>query len=1467
MVSHMSLTNEDLEASHASVSRRNVGGGSTNGGAPTAAGAGDAASSAPPKGRTTWLRQLEGSSTLVAGAMRAVRRWRKRGQAFKKGFFDSLVALLVEGDNAYYTFAVIFIEFLQSLAFCFMEIEWGEYGNQMGKWLRYTQVEEAVVQYTAGTTIYYMVLASVILIAIMVGLAFYVVKSFVNSDFQMGVWPLRALRTLVSMLASIFFLPITYSLFSAFTCNNFQDCDGNPIMMTIRVLSALALPCFLPFTFLMSLTYFHPNPKSKAVAARPTARLELLELGTKTLLTIFFVFGGHVPVLRAVVTFLCSMSISVYMAKVDPSVHNYVFYGYLGGAPCVLAGAILLYSRYQNWVTSYDIALGNFKPKGEENYNTWEVEEVGGDADEAKETRFWHPSQVEIATRFLISNSSPEAMEVADRMFLFGIQKFPKSASLMVQFYKNDASMASNYLKKAKAHKPIIDLEFSIYQQEQEMRSVAGRTVGNKKLDAVDRVEFRQLMKNATTYHKEAKASIATFWQTIMMAEDDVPVDTNTLVNLVSQMEKSDKSAVGAYRQLMSRFPLSVRMLRRYAEFLDEIHNNRDEADSVRKRIKKIQEAGMSDELISATAGAEAKLGPLMRTRKEKKAYKEYRKQVYLYSKANSAQLVWMIRGVQLILLIIALAQLLVMVIGVGFVRTELGWLHMANSCRGAFPEVHSNLRTLQSLVLTAPAGPLPPSIGAAVNSTFSAVLSDLSLLSSNSSSLIHSTAVHTSIYNLWGSPWLELDVFYGAGVSPNRSAATATLMDATMNYVRHATAAVEDIVGAANSTEASLLDFYNLDWRFILDNGVVLIADGYMQLTFVLANRIYMDIWMVLIAQIVVWGVSFLALLAIGAGIFLPVITKAKLERETSLRAFLQIPKSVTQTLFRKYYEPSAGSTEDLSGPGKGSKDEDLNASQNLEAEEEDEDFKGKKDKDSDFLQTRNTTNYYRLTTLYIRALTLLAFVYTIAAGANLVKFPSVITLPGTLVSGMDLHQRTVRIGTVIRDALITPSTSPSQSSNLSGPVSAFVQMEPARPWASYQTVLGNDVDAIRCDQVSILYGNTSLGLPLAPLASSYNSILFETNNSASDPPTLYETVATFTEETIRLSLSSPLLKQADDRASRSTIVTGYDAFLAQFENQADSDLTTQVNVSIGMLVLVAVTVAAVYFLYWRQILSYLIKTENERTLKLLLMIPVEIVADIDSLRELLHLKRSSAKGRLHDQLTSSPSGVINVAATNQGNNLYVNPRKGSAKSRQPSLITSINGGPDNVLHTRVMADTPDGSPLNPFSPGGEAGFPGMNFRLAGRGSRPTSVALTNFDASTLFPPRVFGAGDYAHDNGLPGGGSPLASHSQQQSHLLMPGETHSSMVKSASSTSTHEGAVAEEREYLKLAQLISHSQAHQRRRSSIGSQLGIIQSQHQLATFEIDGQEAPPVPPLPMKLRGGHLDTDPASCSKNFD
>ncbi|KAI8832680.1 hypothetical protein BJ741DRAFT_287174 [Chytriomyces cf. hyalinus JEL632] len=1219
-------------------------------------------------------RELERDPKHEAPHIKLIKKTRKQFAAVKKGFFAALVALLVESHNSVFTIVIITIEFLQNLAFCFANVDWGPHGHWFGVAVIMFQVEEAVVKYTAPEAIFVLVAISVILIIVMLSLAFYVLQSFMNSDFNKGVWPLRMLRTLVSFLASIFFLPIVYTLFGIFSCHDkdhyeVDTCSNNRIYIGLRILAGICLPLFFGFTMLMSMTYFNPNPKATSIDARPTARLELLELSTKVLLAVFFVFAESSPILRECVTFFCSASTAVFMwiyipyykkeinlyrfclicqviwgsimAIIVASVgngrsdeeKNYIFYAYLAG---IVPGVLISYFAFnarQNHATSYEIACKNFKVTDAAAFNTWDVEEA--EPDGGNEKRFWNHTQVEIATRFLITEKDPKAIEIADKIFLFGTKKFPNSSALMVHYaifflvHKEDSSVATSYLKKAEKLSMLVDTEFTIYQQQQEIKS-GGATIGNKKLDAVDRVEFKQLMKEAKLSYKEARASIASFWLAIMTSNEQEGVDTSILMQHVSQMERSDAAATESFTRLMIRYPLSVKVLSSYASFLDDIHNNHEESELIRRRIKRICDAGLSDDVsyaatplsirpqgggVAASAVISGQGSSAHMSKKSKRAFKEYRKQVYHYSKGNSALLTWMVRGIQVFYIVVAFAQLYATQLASVKIKNGISYLNSANACRNSHVSIHSGFRNIQKAIKINNMTQVEEITG-----SVAAAISSLSLTSSD---LYRDTNRIYEVNRIWSEASVPMKFSNGPGTY-NASIFNMTLMDATSVYVRRSTAAIQNIVNY-DLSDINRLSLFDLDSRFSLDNGLTSLMDAYTQLERVIATDVRLDVAAVEYWHIGIIASSLLLTVVIAIFLFAPVISKAKTERETSLKAFLQIPKEVTQSLYSKYFDPESASRESLNEDNTDDEKEAPGQAMSI------------------FDSLKNQTGYKKMITISRTGLALIGIFLALSFAVDFYLLFETSSIPCALADTFDIPSRASRIVYVTLDVADWGT-------------STFNYNE--YPYG-VSNLLKSDLNEILESQVALLYGSTidphftfkldpSIIYSIAPLSRVYDGV------------SRFFDSGTILANTVPISASNSDLLRVQN--SLGIITEGYTDFLQSYLKEGNASIGLLSDLSYGIMAIMVAVVIATYFMYWKRILNYLIKTENERTLKLLLMIPVEIVADIDSLRELLHLKRTTISGpgntntpQLHTNNSfSGKSNVRNSFAMNPAFSKY---------------------------------------------------------------------------------------------------------------------------------------------------------------------------------------------------------------------
>ncbi|KAJ3107781.1 hypothetical protein HDU96_007773 [Phlyctochytrium bullatum] len=1230
--------------------------------------------------------QLEKPSKVPSRLSRWLKSARRQFRRTKKCYYSFIINMLCETSaNSYAPAVVLAIETLQLLSFCTFEIDWGPHGNAFGQAIRYTMIEEPLVLRQGMRGSLSLSLAFLVLFATLIINALVVLRTYLRNDFR-GEWPIFILRYRLYLLDRIIFLPSIFCWFCLYTFK-WGDLPSGPFHIIVMITAIPALVIHFGLWMLLSTTFFQPSPKSNNLDARTQVTIQIFRTSLRYSVAAVFAFGEKVPLFRSVACFVLSAAIPVQVFMFIPyfnksfniavmslhaqvawgffvgiiqaaykqvvpegnaQIQNYIFYGYLAGIPIIaLASYFGFESRYTR-ATSIEVASKSYNVTDSSKFNTWEMEE---EKPMEKETRFWHPSQVELATRFLLHTSTGSAVDLAEQVFLAGVQKYPNNPWLLLQYanffavYKNEKSVCLNYISKAKAKglTPPLELMAQIFRNDSRSAN-AGKESTKDGMTAVDRLEFKQLLKRAFLYHKEAKASIANFWQTILVAEDDKPVDTSVLINLVAQMERCDDRASMAYKQLLQRYPLSVRVLQGYSVFLDEIHNNMIEAEEVRKKIKKIQDAGMSDEIPGALnpwnefrfGGSPAK------TKKEKQAYKEYRKQVYLYSRGISFWLNTVIRGVIILFVLVAIGQLLVVQLSIRIINAEVEYLDQLDDLQLAFPTVHRSFLCLQAANVAGRVEDFRQSI--------STVRDTIQILSTNSSFVFDRLSSRRSTYLAWGINPVQADVFLSNDVSPSRSRLAMPLRDATLLYVRHVYTML-DLTSRGNFPVNNSI-FESSSFRFVTDNGLVILSDAYAELESILATEIRFDINLMAYLELGVWAFGMLSIIAVAFCVFMPMIRKAKRERETSLRAFLQIPKTVTQALFKRYYEPGATSHDDLADKG-GDKDSDTRS----EAAETNTDDEGNgagppapTSADMDVLHTKAQSSYIRLTLLYSQALFFVGAAISIALACNYSNAREVTAYPGIFKSGIDIQIKTSRVRCILEDrfpAFSFPTLAAVAPGIAQGFRSTFDMSNPERPWASSIDAVRWDTEKMSLCQRNILYGNESQGIDLKPLAWNYNRYFFTPGglrgvSAASstadadlgpwptgDSLSLFELLSMYIDSALRLSAAgtATVSSMTEDlrviRYGSARIADGYSDFLRAYSQDFSGQLTQLSNVSIGMFTMVVAVLVLTFFLRLRPVLLYLVNTENERTLKLLLMIPVEIVADIDSLRELLHLRQ----------------------------------------------------------------------------------------------------------------------------------------------------------------------------------------------------------------------------------------------------
>eukprot|EP01138_Halocafeteria_seosinensis_P008226 gb/GECG01008407.1/.p1 GENE.gb/GECG01008407.1/~~gb/GECG01008407.1/.p1 ORF type:complete len:1702 (+),score=231.44 gb/GECG01008407.1/:1-5106(+) len=136
--------------------------------------------------------------------------------------------------------------------------------------------------------------------------AFYVSWELMTSNYK-SIWPLKALRALVTTVLTAGFIPIMEVLAIPFGCGGMKeffgdiDCNGFPHVLYI-VSSVITLVAFVPFALLMSLVYFDDNQLSGSPTAKPIGRLDYYDTLMRTCLTLIVVLLRNRGVLLSLIT-------------------------------------------------------------------------------------------------------------------------------------------------------------------------------------------------------------------------------------------------------------------------------------------------------------------------------------------------------------------------------------------------------------------------------------------------------------------------------------------------------------------------------------------------------------------------------------------------------------------------------------------------------------------------------------------------------------------------------------------------------------------------------------------------------------------------------------------------------------------------------------------------------------------------------------------------------------------------------------------------------------------------------------------------------------------------------------------------------------------------------------------------------------------------------------------------------------
>ncbi|GFR50724.1 hypothetical protein Agub_g12981 [Astrephomene gubernaculifera] len=480
--------------------------------------------------------------------------------------------------------------------------------------------------------------AVALLLLCSLGLCAYVGYCFKRHKFAY-VWPVWTLRVVVSMFFQTFYVSACGIFLSNINCHwlapdesNFERgyldkypdkrCLDYPYVFNMLI-SIFLLVLFSAIVFVTTAADFELDPLADGLLAAAHPHVELLNLAAKTVfLLASAILVVDVPKLQAIV-FAATMALQFYTTArwvpfltawmnhvragfnlgltwvsvmmvvlrcVDSAKDSHshmarrlTYIALLGIPGTVAAGIVISWIRLNYFVQkalrAFQNAQSDSKPRDiYEFIDMYEVEVV------ARVCRT--PGQE--------SGTQDEAsVKLSERILKAGIVLFPNESYVHVLYSNLLIEVQTLYqagqsqLMAAKKLNPGYVQKFAIFVREQQhMQRAHTQTTGESAVDLVSYVEFQRNYRLLARATQRALTTQQAFWRLLLHGQ----IHFSQLTSAFNNIEAAQKTATQTYRMVLDRYPNSVKLLRSYARFQEEVMNNPWRASQLYEKADRLEE-------------------------------------------------------------------------------------------------------------------------------------------------------------------------------------------------------------------------------------------------------------------------------------------------------------------------------------------------------------------------------------------------------------------------------------------------------------------------------------------------------------------------------------------------------------------------------------------------------------------------------------------------------------------------------------------------------------------------------------------------------------------------------------------------------------------------------------------------------------------------------------------------------------
>eukprot|EP01116_Phalansterium_solitarium_P002831 TRINITY_DN1311_c0_g1_i4.p1 TRINITY_DN1311_c0_g1~~TRINITY_DN1311_c0_g1_i4.p1 ORF type:complete len:1721 (+),score=538.54 TRINITY_DN1311_c0_g1_i4:169-5331(+) len=192
--------------------------------------------------------------------------------------------------------------------------------------------------------------------------------------------------------------------------------------------------------------------------------------------------------------------------------------------------------------------------------------------------------EVEIATRFAYGSVDSELVDDAVTIYIRACERFNQSASVrlaQVTFmvcHLTDYQLLTNYISRAKRTQMLPDQLYSLHRVDYRRKECVRAIDGGEE-------EITDKLVRATRYQEHCKRWIRAFWQ--HLARDE---DLGKIPEIVSGIDVNERKADEVFRMLLVAYPRSARVMRAFGVFLADVKADHELSQAVLRSADELED-------------------------------------------------------------------------------------------------------------------------------------------------------------------------------------------------------------------------------------------------------------------------------------------------------------------------------------------------------------------------------------------------------------------------------------------------------------------------------------------------------------------------------------------------------------------------------------------------------------------------------------------------------------------------------------------------------------------------------------------------------------------------------------------------------------------------------------------------------------------------------------------------------------